>query len=615
MVQGTLSIHTENILPIIKKWLYSDKDIFVRELISNSCDAIAKCKVLQEQGQMSSEQTPFRIDLKIDKEKKELLFEDNGIGMTHSEVEKYIAQIAFSGAEEFVSKYKSKEEKDQIIGHFGLGFYSAYMVASFVTIDTLSFQESSTPCKWECDGSASYNLDEGSRKERGTSITLKIDGDSEEFLDEQRLRAVLQRYCAFLPVPIYLNGSQINKQEPLYLKNSSECTEQEYLEFYRALYPFQPDPIFWMHVNVDYPFNVKGILYFPKIHKQFDFSNNAIKLFCNRVFVSENCKDLIPEYLMMLQGAIDSPDIPLNVSRSTLQMDRTVRQLSTHIAKKVSDRLLSLYTTDKEKFVSFWPSIELIIKLGILQDEKFYERVKDCLVFKTIKEEWMTPSDYLTAYKEKTKGKVFYVTEDQKESPLLSLYEKQGIDVLIASSPVDSPLMSFLEDKLEEAKFQRIDGALHDHLIDSSRENTLLDAEGKTQGAKIASCIQQLASLEPGQVEAKSLKEDGTAALLVIDEEMRRMQEAIALSRQSFPGSQGIKKTFVVNTNSPLIRSIVDLQEKEPSLAKELTQHLYELASLSQRQLEPAALPAFIARGTLLLEKLGVLAQDRSRND
>lgn len=603
MVKANLSVHTENILPIIKKWLYSDKDIFVRELISNACDAINKCKILQEHGQLEGVDLSLcRIDVDIDKSAKTLTFKDSGIGMTAEEVEKYIAHIAISGAEDFVQKYRATSEKEQIIGHFGLGFYSAYMVASQVTIDTLSYKAGSTPALWSCDGSATYDLDTGTRAERGTTITLFVEKESEEFLEASTIRTIISRYCAYLPIPIYLNGEQLNKKEPLWLKNSADCTEQEYLEFYRSLYPMQQDPIFWVHLNVDYPFHLKGILYFPKIHKQFDFSNNSIKLFCNRVFVSENCKDVIPDYLMILQGAIDSPDIPLNVSRSTLQMDRTVRQLSSHISKKVSDRLSSLYATDRDKFLQFWPSIELIIKLGILQDEKFYDRVKECLVFKTIQGSWQTASEYLELHKEKTAHKLFYVTEDQKQSPLLDLYSKQGIDVIIASSPVDVPLMGFLEGKLEQAQFQRIDGALHDHLIDPSREKTLLDADGRTESAKIASFIKsQLPSVE---VEAKSLKADSTAAFLVIDEEMRRLKETMALSKQTLPLDFPAKKTFVVNTNNPLIQSINTLQHTRPDLAKQMVQHLFDLSLLSQRQLEPDALLPFIERSTALLETL-----------
>src|SRR5581483_4699696 len=393
MTTGTLRIHTENILPIIKKWLYSDKDIFIRELVSNACDAIQKCRILRDHGECTTADEDFQIYIRIDKSMRTLTFSDNGIGMTAEEVEKYIAQIAFSGAEEFVGKYSTQNEKDQIIGHFGLGFYSSYMVAEKVEIDTLSYREGAAPARWICDGSTSYTIEKGSKETRGTQITLFIDKENDEFLEESRVRQILQQYCAFLPFPIHLNDSLINKKQPLWLKNASECTENEYLDFYRALYALEPDPIFWIHLNVDYPFNLKGILYFPKISRRFDWGQNSIKLFCNRVFVSDSCKDLIPDYLMVLRGAIDSPDIPLNVSRSTLQMDRTVRQLSQHISKKVSDRLSTLYSSDRDQFLSFWPDIEMIIKLGVLQDDKFYERSKDFLIWKNLEGAWTTAAD------------------------------------------------------------------------------------------------------------------------------------------------------------------------------------------------------------------------------
>ncbi len=594
MAAGTLKIHTENILPIIKKWLYSEKDIFVRELISNSCDAIHKCKVLQECGEME-QGISFQIQIQIDKEKKTLTFTDNGIGMSAEEVEKYIAQVAFSGAEEFVQQYQSSKE---IIGHFGLGFYSSYMVSSSVTLDTLSYRSGSVPALWSCDGSASYTLDTGVREERGTSITLHIDKENEEFLEERRLKEVLQHYCAFLPVPITLNGTQINKKEPLWLKNSTECEERDYLEFYRALYPHEPDPIFWVHLNVDYPFHLQGILYFPKISRSFDFNKSATKLFCNRVFVSDSCKELIPDYLSVLRGAIDSPDIPLNVSRSTLQMDKTVRQLASHISKKVSDRLSSLYTLEREKFIALWPDVEMIIKLGMLQDDKFYERSQGFLLWKTTEGAWTTLAEY--------KGeKVFYVSEEQKSSPLLALYNQKGIEVLIASSLVDTPLMNLLEEKLENIKFQRIDGAIHDHLLDATREKTLLDANGKTESAQIASFIKShLPEDKALEVEAKSLHDDATAAFLVLDEEMRRFKETMALSRQSLPLDMPSKKTFVVNTNSRLIQALYRLQDKP--LAEELVRHVYDLSLLSHKEMSADALAAFATRSGQLLEKLVV---------
>lgn len=604
MAQGTLKIHTENILPIIKKWLYSDKDIFIRELVSNACDAMQKCKVLREHNQIEAIDDEFRIDIVIDKEKRTLTISDTGIGMTADEVEKYIAQIAFSGAEEFLGKYKTKDEKDQIIGHFGLGFYSAYMVAEKVTIDTLSYQNNSAPVFWSCDGSSEYQIDAGSRSKRGTDITLHIDKENEEFLEESKIRSILQQYCAFLPFPIHLNGTHLNSKQPLWIKPANECTEQEYLDFYHALYPMDPDPIFWIHLNVDYPFHLKGILYFPKITRRFDWNHSLIKLFCNRVFVSDNCKDLIPDYLMVLRGAIDSPDIPLNVSRSYLQMDRTVRQLSSHIAKKVTDRLSSLYTSDKEKFIEAWPDIEMIIKLGILQDEKFYERSKEFLVWKNLSDEWTTVEQYLERNKEAYKGKVFYTSDDKNHSHFLDLYKSKGIEVLQATTLIDTPLINFLESKLDDVQFQRIDGSIDESILDPSREKTLLDAEGKTEASQIADFIRTKLQNEHLNVEAKSLSADNVPAFIVVDEDMRRMRETLALSQQSLPPSLMSKRTFVVNTNNKLVQSIFAMKEQNPELANEMVHHLYELSLLSQKELEPSAISQFVSRSNKVLEHL-----------
>ncbi|MBI2742810.1 MAG: molecular chaperone HtpG [Chlamydiales bacterium] len=599
---GKLKIHTENLLPIIKKWLYSDKDIFVRELISNSCDALHKLRILRERGEAEFSEESLRIDLIIDKEGHTLKFVDTGIGMSEEEVEKYISQIAFSGAEEFLDKYKSQNEQDQIIGHFGLGFYSAYMVSTKVEIDTLSYRPSSAAVLWSCDGSSEYSVAQGERAERGTEITLFIDKDSDEFLEESKIKQILKQYCAFLPFPIYLNGEKINHKDPLWLKNASECTDKEYLDFYRDLYPQEPDPIFWIHLNVDYPFNLKGILYFPRVQRRFDWNRANIKLFCNRVFVSDNCKDLIPEYLAVLQGALDSADIPLNVSRSTLQMDKTVRQLASHISKKVSDRLTSLHLTEKVKFQEAWPDIELIVKLGAVQDEKFYERVKGALIWKNTEGEWTTAEEYLERNREKTKEKIFYTTEEKTPSYLLELYK--GHEVLYATSPVDTALMNTLENKLSSAKFQRLDGAIEAATLDSSREKTLLDADGKTQAGRIADFIRASLGLEKVEVEAKSLTSDTLPAFIVLDEEARRMRDYMALTGQSLPFALTDKKTFVVNTNSKLISSIYAMQSKQPDLAKQMVRHVYDLSLLSQKELEPTALADFVSRSSSVLEQL-----------
>jgi len=590
MTHGTLKIHTENILPIIKGRLYSDKDIFVRELISNACDALRKLQILRDQSLVDIKDEELKIELLINKEARTLQFIDTGIGMTAEEVEKYIAQIAFSGAEEFVNKYQNQDEKEQIIGHFGLGFYSAYMVAEKVTIDTLSYQPSSEAAFWSCAGSSDYTLDKGSRTARGTTITLHIEKDSDEFLEESRLREILQKYCLFLPYPIYLNNTRINEKDPLWLKSASDCNEQEYLDFYHTLYPMEPDPIFWIHLNVDIPFHLQGILYFPKLTKRFDWNQSNIQLFVSRVFVSESCKDLIPDFLMCLRGAIDSPDIPLNVSRSSLQMDRTVRQLASHISKKVADKLASLYQLEKEKFLKAWPEIEMIVKLGMLQDEKFYVKAQEFLVWKTAKDTW-------TTLEERT-GTVFYATD--AHSPMLGLYKDK--EVILSTSPLDTHLFSSLEPKLS-LKFQRIDGALDDSLLDASREKNSLDAEGKTESGKIAEFFRKALGDHKMEIEAKSLASDHLAAFIIFDEKTRRLRDAMALSGHSMPAFEA-KKTFVINTNNPLIESLYKMEAAQPELAQEVAHHLYDLSLLAQKEIEPAAMNSFIQRSTQVLEKL-----------
>lgn len=608
MAQGRLTIHTENILPIIKKWLYSEKEIFLRELVANACDALNKLKILAEAKETDINNSELRIDISIDKGKKALVIADTGIGMTAQEVEKYIAQVAFSGAEEFLSKYQNKTEKDQIIGHFGLGFYSAYMVAKRVEIDTLSYRPGSAPALWGCDGSSDYTLDEGTRTARGTTITLFIDPENEEYLEESRIRQLLQRYSAFLPFPIYLNGVHCNSKDPLWIKSPASCTDQEYIDFYRALYPMEAfreaDPVLWIHLNVDYPFNLKGVLYFPRIQRRFEWDKNTVKLFCNRVFVADNCKDLLPDFLMILRGAIDSPDIPLNVSRSYLQVDRTVRQVSSHIAKKVADRLASLYLSDREKFISCWNDIELIVKLGILQDEKFYEKAKEFLIWKTLSGEWLTLDEYKTRAPEASKDKVFYTADEKLSSSLLEMYKQRGVEVLVANPHVDAALMNYLESHSDDLKFQRIDGKLDEAILDASREKTLLGSDGKTESARIADFFRSHLGQDKLEVEAKSLAADHLPAFLVVDEETRRLRDYLALSGQTLPPGLEEKHTFVLNTNNKLVHAIYGMKDKNPELAKEISTHLYDLSRLSQKGLDPTALSTFIERTTRVLEKL-----------
>lgn len=600
MTQGTLKIHSENILPILKKWLYTDRDIFLRELVSNACDAMSKLKILRDQGEAEFKDEELRIDIEIDKENKTLKIFDTGLGMDQEEIEKYIAQLAFSGAEEFVKKYQD-QEGDAIIGHFGLGFYSSFMVSDKVEIGSLSYKQKAKPAHWSCDGSPEYLLEEGSRDERGTVITLYVNKDSEEFLEENKLREMLTKHCRFLPYPIHLNGKRINDLEPLWVKPTSECTDKDYLDFYKALYPLEPDPIFWIHLNVDYPFHLKGILYFPKLNRRLDPNQTSLHLYCNRVFVSDNCKDLIPDYLTVLRGVIDSPDIPLNVSRSNLQMDRTVRQLASHISKKVSDKLASTLTSERESYIKKWPDIEMIIKLGILQDEKFYDRVKDCLIWKNSNEAWTTVDEYIERNPEK---KVYYHHDEKQTTHFFDMYNDKGIEILFAPSHLDTPLISFLEGKHSGVKFQRLDGAIDDVILDKEKEKTVLDADGKTEAVKIAETIKAKLGLEHVEVEAKSLSSASVPAFMMISEEERRMRDYFALSGQDLPQALGQKRTFVVNTNSGLVQSIDKLEKKDPELATALVKQLYELSLLSQRELEPGDFSSFLKRSSDLLGKL-----------
>lgn len=609
MSKHNLEIHSENILPIIKKWLYSDKDIFVRELVSNACDAIRKVKILGDQGLLSYGEDEFRVEIKIDKEAGTLTFSDTGIGMTADEVKSYIAQIAFSGAEDFVTKYKTNEEKDQFIGHFGLGFYSAYMVASKVEIQTLSYQQGAEPVFWSCDGSSEYTIEQGSRKTRGTDIILHISKDEDEFLAESRLNHILNHYCAFLPYPIYLDGKHINHKEPLWIKPQSACTTNDYLEFYRYLYPMEEDPLFWVHLNVDYPFNLKGILYFPKVKRNFDLDKSTIKLFCNRVFVSNNCKDVIPEFLMILRGVIDSPDIPLNVSRSYLQMDRTVRQLSSHISKKVSDSLVTLYKNEKERFIACWDDIAPIVELGAVEDEKFYERVKEIILWKNTAGEWTTAEEYLERNRDKTNNKILYTQDAKHSGHVLELYHQRGIEVLCAPTPLDAYIMQFLERKLTPATFQRIDAGIDESILDIGREKTILDAEGKTEASKLADFIRRHLEQQNVAVEAKSLASDTVPGFIMIDEKQRRFRDYMQRvndNKEATLMQEMAPKTFVVNTNNPLLHALQKLDHVNPSLAKEMVHEVFELSLLSQKEIDVSQLQQFVARSNRLLEHLAL---------
>ncbi len=598
MAQKHVKIHSENILPIIKKWLYSERDIFVRELVSNATDALSKLKILNKQEHLNLEESSFEIAIDIDKEKKTLTFSDTGIGMLDEEVEKYIAQIAFSGAQEFAEKYQKKEE---MIGHFGLGFYSSFMVSSKVEIETLSYKKEATAVFWSCDGSSEYTIEKGEKQERGTKITLYLQEEAEDLLDETKLSSILQTYCSFLPFPIFLNKKKINHEAPLWLKNPSECSKQDYIDFYHKLYPLEPDPIFWVHLQADYPFHVKGILYFPKIAKHFDFSKGRVQLYCNRVFVSKTLKDLLPDFLTILQGAIDSPDIPLNVSRSYLQTDQKVKQLGTHIGKKVADKLKNLFQTDLNSFTQFWPDIEPIVKYGALQEDKFYERVKEIFLWKDLQGNHFSLEKY-KALSTETNGKIYY-TQDDKLSPSLSqVFEEKKIPVLIVNPFFDIPLMNLIEEK-EKVTFQRVDASLQDIFLDPSKEKSILEADGRSQASHIADFVKAALQVDSLEVEAKSLASSSLPAIFSFDEKERRMSDYFKMSQGndfSFP----LKKTFVVNTNHKLVQKASEMRAKNPDLSKKLFRQIYELSLLSQKEIKPEQIGTLVQNSWSLLEEL-----------
>lgn len=607
MTTKNLQIHSQNILPIIKRWLYSDRDIFARELIANATDALRKIDL------MGSDKEGLRIDVMIDKTAKTLTFSDTGIGMTAEEVEKYIAQIAFSGAEEFLSHYEGSE-KDQIIGHFGLGFYSAYMVAKNVEIETKSYLSEKPSAHWVCAGETEYQLNEGKRVSRGTDVILHVSEDGSEYLEELRLRDLLMRYCAFLPYPIYLNNKLISHGDPLWLKNAKECSDEEYLNFYRKLHPNQPDPLFWIHLDVDFPFTLRGILYFPRISSDFDPNRSSIKLFCNRVFVADNCKEILPEFLMPLQGALDSPDIPLNVSRSSLQMDRKVRQIAGHISKKVCDKLRQLHDENRQKFIEIWPDVQWVVKVGTLQDEKFFERASSWLIWKSFNGDWLTLDECKKRAK-KVEGddlKIYYTFQNDGSNPIVELYLSRNLTVLEAHPMIDPPLFAQIERKSPPLQFMRIDSSVDSALIDEAREKTLLDNEGKSESTKLAEFFQSKLSIEHLKIEAKSLQSEQVPAILVINEQTRRLRDSWL--RQN-PPKQGEQTppwlqaaTLIINTNHPIVSKLEEIDRKKPQLCSKMATHLYEVSLMAQNELPEIKRAELVQHSIELMDELANLA-------
>lgn len=614
---GNISIHTENIMPIIKKWLYSDKDIFVRELVSNGCDAINKLERLVTFGEAKIEEEKYEVTVSLNKDKKTIKFIDNGIGMDAEEVKKYINQVAFSGAEEFLAKYKDKiDEGKGIIGHFGLGFYSAFMVSEKVEIDTLSYKEGAEAVKWTCDGGTEYEIEPSERTVRGTTVTLHISEDSSEFLDYYKLREIIKKHCNFFPVEIYLidenakkedtnsendiEKTPLNDTKPLWMKAPKDCTDEEYKEFYRKVFNEYNDPLFWIHMNVDYPFNLKGILYFPKLKHEFEAVEGEVKLYNKQVFVADNIKEVIPEFLLLLKGVIDCEDIPLNVSRSFLQKDSNVAKVSRHIVNKVADKLTSLFKNHREEYNGFWKDINIFIKYGCLRDEKFYEKVKDIIVFKTTNGEHVTLKQYLENNKENHDKKVIYVNDEKQQSQYIKMLKDNGLEAVILNTTLDSHFITLIESKEEGVQFSRIDSDLTEILkADVKNEN-------EEENKQLEEIFKNAINKETLKISIEPIKAEETPAMITLSEQSRRMAEMSVMFGGGDMSMFPKEETLVVNNTNPLIKKLLNIvkNENKKELVNEICNHVYGLAMISHGQLEADEMASFIKRSNTLLEKL-----------
>ena len=657
---GSLTINSENIFPIIKKWLYSDHDIFYRELVSNGSDAITKLKKLDVMGEWQKpDDLEFKIEVITDSNEKTITFKDNGIGMTMEEVDEYINQIAFSGAKDFLEKYKDKTNEDQIIGHFGLGFYSAFMVADKVTIDTKSYKEGAAPVHWESDGGTEYEMEEGDKEEAGTTIKLYLNEECLEFCNEYRAREVLEKYCSFMPVAIYLsnvtaepqyetiekeeltekdtvvetiveeakteeiekeNGEKeivevspakekykinkrpvvVNDTNPLWTKHPNDCSEEDYKGFYRKVFHDYKEPLFWIHLNMDYPFNLKGILYFPKLNLNYDSLEGTIKLYNNQVFIADNIKEVIPEFLMLLKGVIDCPDLPLNVSRSALQNDGFVKKISDYITKKVADKLTGMFKTDRENYDKYWADINPFIKFGCLKDEKFAEKINDSILFKNLEGKYLTLAECLEENKEKHENKVFYITNEKEQSQYINLFKEAGLDAVYLTENIDNPFVGYLEQKNENVKFLCINSDLSDtfkeEVTEEDKEAMKADVEALTE------LFRKALNKENLEVKVEKLKNDNVSSMITVSEESRRMQEMMKM--YTMPGMDASMfgaggETLVLNYNNKLVQYV--LGHKDGAHTNAICEQLYDLAALSHGSLTPERMTGFIARSNELM--------------
>ena len=681
--KGSLSISSENIFPIIKKWVYSDHDIFARELVSNGCDAITKLKKLDMMGEYTlPDGYKGKIQVIVNPEEKTLKFIDNGLGMTADEVEEYITQIAFSGATEFLNKYKDKTTEDDMIGHFGLGFYSAFMVADEVHIDTLSYKEDAKPVHWVSEGGTEYEMEEGDKEEVGSEITLFLNEDCVEFSNEYRIREVLEKYCSFMPVEIFVskanaepeyetipedevldtdtvvehihedakmeekeneNGEKemvevspasdkakivkrpvsISEPAPLWTKHPNECSKEDYIDFYRKVFMDYKEPLFWIHLNMDYPFNLKGILYFPKINTEYDSIEGTIKLYNNQVFIADNIKEVIPEFLMVLKGVIDCPDLPLNVSRSALQNDGFVQKISEYISKKVADKLSGMCKTDKENYEKYWDDISPFIKFGCLKDEKFCEKMSDYVLFKNLDHKYMTLKECIEKNggkaepEEKTEGEnaeqsaekkeaekttIYYVTDEQQQSQYINMFKKEGLDAVILSHNIDSPFITQMEQKNEHIKFQRIDADLTDHFKEDVSEEEKEAFKEKTDS--LVETFRKALGNDKLEVKVEKMKDENVASMITLSEESRRMQEMMKMYGMSGmdPSMFGTNATLILNANHPLVEYVVEHKDGENT--EMFCHQLYDLAMLAHKPLSPEEMTEFVKRSNEIMMKL-----------
>jgi molecular chaperone HtpG len=600
---GKISVQTENIFPIIKKWLYSEKDIFLRELISNAVDAISKLKKVSLTEEFEGG-TDYKVQITFDKEARTLSIEDNGIGMTADEIKKYINQIAFSGAEDFLKKYENSENKPGIIGHFGLGFYSSFMVSTKVVIQTKSYQKNSVAVQWESESGVDFKIIPSDKENRGTKITLHLDSESGEYLDKWKLKELVKKYCDFLQVPISVDGEDANKQKALWSEQPSSVKPENYKEFYNYLFPFSGEPHFWVHLNVDYPFRLQGILYFPRLTHELEVNKNGIKLYCNHVFVSDEANDLVPQFLTVLKGTIDIPDLPLNVSRSYLQSDPLVKKISSHIVKKISDKLTEEYKRDKTEFEKNWEDISLFVKYGMMNDDKFYEGAQKILLFKSSNGGYITLEDYWEKNKSINDNKVFYAPDTEASSSLMDLFKSQGLEAILVDSRIDTHFLQFLESKNTEMKFQRVDSEIVDQVVDKENKSEILDSDNKTVADRIKDVFVNSIGRDGLEIKVENLKSADVPAIIILPEYMRRITE-MNMGMNQDKSALLKNHTLLVNQNSPLIQNIQNLSKGvNPDKAKDLSRYVYDLALLSSKVMSESEIGPFLKRSFHILEEL-----------